>query len=66
MLYTEKYTLASGLSEFNFTDASGDGIFLPGYYSVMLGGVALKKGGDFKYFDAFKFTVAQNRQQHFT
>ena len=36
MLYTEKYTLASGLYEFNFTDASGYGIFLPGYYSVML------------------------------
>jgi len=61
MLYSEKYTLASGLYEFNITDASGDGIFLPGYYSIMLGGTALKeKGGYFKYFDTFTFTVGQN------
>jgi hypothetical protein len=58
MLYTEKYTLASGMYEFNLTDKSGDGIFFPGYYSVMLGGTVIKEnGGDFKHFDSFNFTV---------
>jgi hypothetical protein len=61
MLYSEKYLLGSGTYKFNITDALGDGIFSPGYYSVTLGDTVLKsEGGNFTYFDAFNFTVGSS------
>jgi hypothetical protein len=45
----------------------GYGIFLPGYYSVMLGGVALKKGGDFNTLMPLSLLWPRTAlQQHFT
>ncbi len=58
-LYTEQYYLDLGKYQFNLTDDwSGNGLLCPGYYTISLGGVVLKRGGAFQYVDSTMFTVA--------
>jgi hypothetical protein len=56
-LYKETYNLANGVYQFNLTDAFGDGLLSPGYYTLSLGSSVLKNGGVFTYLDSTKFTV---------
>jgi len=57
LLYAETYSLANGKYQFNLTDAFGDGLLSPGYYTITLGGVVLKNGGSFTFLDSTTFTV---------
>jgi len=58
LLYTETYNLANGKYQFNLTDAFGDGLISPAYYTLRLGGTVLKNGGTFSSLDSTTFTVA--------
>eukprot|EP00590_Aulacoseira_subarctica_P006728 CAMPEP_0172413874 /NCGR_PEP_ID=MMETSP1064-20121228/436_1 /TAXON_ID=202472 /ORGANISM="Aulacoseira subarctica , Strain CCAP 1002/5" /LENGTH=926 /DNA_ID=CAMNT_0013150261 /DNA_START=29 /DNA_END=2806 /DNA_ORIENTATION=- len=55
--YNENYILAGGIYQFNLTDAYGDGLISPAYYTISLGGVVLKNGGAFTFLDSTTFTV---------
>jgi hypothetical protein len=57
-LITEQYYLDVGKYQLNVTDKFGDGFFCPGYFTISLRGVLLKKKeGTFKS-DSTSFTVA--------
>jgi hypothetical protein len=57
MPYTERLVLAAGTYQFNLTDAYGDGITRPGYFTLSLGGTVIKSGKPFTYLDTTTFTV---------
>jgi hypothetical protein len=57
-LVTEQYYLDVGKYQLNVTDSWGDGLKCPGYFTISLGGVLLKrKEGKFES-DSTNFTVA--------
>jgi M6 family metalloprotease-like protein len=56
-LYTESFLLSPGKYQFNLTDAYGDGLKSPAFFSVSLGAEVLKTDGAFKYLDSTTFDV---------
>jgi len=56
-LYTESFLLGPGKYQFNLTDAYGDGLKSPAFFSVSLGAEVLKMDGGFKYSDSTTFDV---------
>jgi len=56
-LYAENYSLADGQYQFNLTDKYGDGLLSPGYFTISLGGIVFKNGGDFLFIDSTTFNV---------
>ena len=58
LLFSQNYNLANGIYQFNLTDAFGDGLLSPAFYTISLGGAVLKRGGTFTFLDSTTFTVA--------
>jgi hypothetical protein len=55
--YIETFYLENGVYQFNLTDAYGDGLNPPSFFTLNLGGIILKTGVSFKNFDSTTFTV---------